>query len=206
MTTTQAILRVRTTVQPVTADEPVTVAEAKAHCRVDHDAEDSWFTARIAAARELCEYYAERSIAKQTLEGVCESFPSGGLVLPRGPLHRTNGAITTAIVVSYRNDAGTPTTLADTVYAVDESDGGDPQLVLASSTQVWPSTDGRFDGVKVTYVAGMLPANVPGPIKQAVLMCVGHWYQHRENTGTDVPDSVDKAVRRLVAQYWPGRW
>lgn len=205
MTTAPAILRVRATVQPATVDEPVTVAEAKAHCRVDHDTEDAWFTARIAAARTLCEYYAERTIAKTTLEGVCESFPTDGVVLPRGPLHRTSGN-PTSLIVTYRDVSGATQTLDGTVWALDESDGNDPKLVLASSSQVWPPTDGRFDGVKVTYIAGTAPASVPEPVKQAVLMCVAFWYQHRENTGTDVPDSVDTAVRRLMAQYWPGRW
>lgn len=207
MTNDQAILRVRPISVPLAAEEPVSVAEAKLHCRVDGSDEDAWFTRSIAAARKLCEHYAERTIAKTTLEGVCESFPAGGLILPRGPVHRaTLASAPSSIVVTYRDANGATQTLGAGVYAVDDSDGTDAQLVLASSSQAWPATDGRFDAVKVTYAAGWDQASVPEPIKHAVLMCVAFWYQHRENLGIDVPDSVETAVRRVMAQYWPGRW
>lgn len=43
--------------------EPITLAEAKAHLRVEHDADDAYISALITAARQYCEEFQNRFLA-----------------------------------------------------------------------------------------------------------------------------------------------
>lgn len=186
--------------------EPVTLAEAKAHCRVDVSDDDALITSQISAARAYLEHTFGRAIAAQTLllhlavfPGVCQSNPRGAIKLPRPPLASVTH-------VKYYDTAGTLTTLDPSAYQVD--DVREPGELVVAPGEDWPDTqDDRVGAVQVTYVAGVASAGAIDPrIKQATLMLVGHWYENRETATVGQPSKeLEHAVSAIMWQLWDGR-
>jgi uncharacterized phiE125 gp8 family phage protein len=180
------------------AEEPVSLAEAKAHLRVDHDAEDTLISMLIGAAREYVEQGAARALMPQTWRLSLESLPGGRcpIELPLPPLRSVES-------ITYQDDDGAEQTLDDALYLVDTDD--EPGKVLPVYDGEWP--DGRCDvnAVKVTYIAGYEDADhVPKRAKQAILLLVGHWFENREAVGT-AGRELEMAVTNLMGQLWHGR-
>ena len=57
------------------ATEPIDLATAKLHCRVDGTDEDTLIAALIVAAREQAEHETGRALVTQTWEQVHDAFP-----------------------------------------------------------------------------------------------------------------------------------
>ena len=67
------------------AAEPVLLADAKLHLRVDHIADDDLITSLITAAREAAEHLTGRALITQTWERVLGAFPSSAPTRPALP-------------------------------------------------------------------------------------------------------------------------
>jgi uncharacterized phiE125 gp8 family phage protein len=159
------------------ATEPVTLAEAKLHLRVDTSDEDALITRLIKSAREECEHYLQRSIPQQTLGLYLDAFPSGDLRLTWGPAQ----SITS---VQYINEAGNLITLPGSVYLFDDTQL-EPVLRLTWGSE-WPTTRVQPNAVIVTYVAGYATA-CPESIRNWILLRVGTLYRFREADAERVP-------------------
>lgn len=156
------------------ASEPVTVAEAKAHCRVDISDDDTLIERLITAARRRVEHDCLHALLTQTWELVLGGFPdSDRIELPYPPLQ----SITS---VTYINSANASTVWGSSNYHAD-TDRTPGRLVAAYGVS-WPSFTPRpYSAVKVRYVAGWTAAaNVPAELRQALLLLVAHWYEQRE--------------------------
>jgi uncharacterized phiE125 gp8 family phage protein len=190
-------VRLRVVTPP--AAEPVTLAEAKAHLRLESAEDDTYVSALIQAARQHVEEVCWRGVVTQTREAVLEGFPDCEAVeLPGGNL----GAVSSVVYVDVD---GAEQTLATSAYEADTvSVPG--RLVLAYGAS-WPSTRSQWNAVRVRYTVGWEVADVPMPIRQAVLLLVGQMYEHRvpEITGTIV-SGVSFAVDALLAPYRLVRW
>ena len=69
------------------AVEPVTVAEAKAHLRIDHDSEDALIAGLIVTARLHIEASLGLALITQSWSYRLDSWPAGGaVVLPLRPV------------------------------------------------------------------------------------------------------------------------
>ncbi len=162
------------------ATEPVTLAEAKAHARVDSSSDDTLIQALITAARQSAEERMQRAILPQIWEKQLDSFPSG-IELPRGPVSSVSS-------VKYLDVDGVLQTLDPQDYQLDnvsEFVG----WVVPSVDVDWPETHETINAVRVRYVAGWADADaVPGPIKAWILAMVAALYEHRElaAAGTEV--------------------
>ena len=162
-------------------EEPVPLARAKLHLRVDHAAEDDLIQDWIAAAREMSEQYTGRRWVSQQLRMTLSDWPDGdsGIVpLPVEPVASIDA-------VKYFATAGNLVTLvAGTDYQtwLDHR----PPLLAPAPLKVWPTvqTD-RLAAVQIEFTAGYgAPALVPYRAKTAMLLCLGYWYENRGD-GTD---------------------
>ncbi len=102
----------RTVTPPVV--EPVTLAEAKAHCRIDTDTDDAYVTALVTAAREWVESYLDEALLHQQLVMRMDGFPAE-IELPRPPMATagTHAAVTVTYVM---NSTGSTATLETNQY------------------------------------------------------------------------------------------
>lgn len=174
------------------ASNPVTLDEAKIHCRVDHTDEDDLITALIEAATSHLDGWTGilgRAIITQSWR---QDFPRFGcnLRLPLQPV----ASITS---VTYYDGDNTQQTLATSVYELLKDGGG--AYVALKPDQSWPGTKSRAAAVSVTFVAG--EATAPGAIKAAILLMVGHLYTNREAVSEGSFEALPLAVDALLAPY-----
>lgn len=166
--------------------EPVTDAEALAHCRIDHHDDDLLVRRLITAARRRVETTLRRSLLATTWRLSLGEFPCDAIVLPRPPAQSVSS-------IAYIDSAGASQTLAS--YQLDSD--SEPAGIHPAYGEVWPSTRCQPNAVQVTFVAGYASAAaVPQTIKLAILMLVGHWYEHRESVTdesklSETPQSVE---------------
>lgn len=149
------------------ADEPVTKAEAKTHCKVDGSDSDAEMEAMIAAARVFVEDYCGTKLGSQTVVLRCSSF-CDFIDLPIAPI----ASITS---IKYLDPEGVEQTLASSVYE-GVLIGLEPTIRLKIN-QSWPSIRTATDAIRVTVSAGY--AEVPAPIKHAMLLMIGNWFDSR---------------------------
>lgn len=152
--------------------EPITLAEAKLHAKIETTDDDTLITNLIVAARRAAETFCGRAFISQVWDAVYDELPGeeypfpDALVLPRLPLVSVTGAY-------YTGTDGTETTWAATNYQVDLISG---RLIPLQS---WPSRRER-SGFRVRWTAGYASAAaVPQEIKQALLEAVTHFYEKR---------------------------
>lgn len=180
------------------ASEPVLLAEAKAHCKIDSIDEDGLVAGYIIAARHHCETYLRRALITQTwdllIDGDWPTECVNGseqhrVVIPKPPLV----SITS---VSYVDSAGAAQTLATDQYQV--STKRHEGLIDPAYSVTWPVVRDQADAITVRFVAGYgsNPGDIPEPIRQAMLLLIGHWHANREAviigvTPVELPLAVD---------------
>lgn len=181
--------------------EPVSLAEAKAHLRVDGDDENALISGCIATARQTFEQETRRSFLSQQwvayITGCVGRIAS--IELPRSRVLEGEG---NAAVVEYRKTDGTWATLATPgdwyLQAVRE-----PALLwITASPSDIDSPRSPDDAVwRVTYWSGygVEPTSVPGPIRHAIMLMTAHLFERREivisgATITEVPVSIDRLL------------
>lgn len=176
----------------------VSLAEAKLHLRVEHDAEDALIERIVRAATERAEEVQARAYVTQTFRLVLPRFPSGRVLrLPRPPLQQVTS-------ITYMSTAGAIQTVAPSEYRVDTA--AVPGRVILNQDARWPAPASEPDAVAVTYVAGYGDAgeDVPEEQRAAVLLFVGHLYESREaiTVGTGPTFKLAYGPEYLL---WPDR-
>ena len=181
------------------AVEPLTVAEAKLHLRVDITDDDAYIGTLITAAREWVENYLDRTLITTQLILRAAEFPTEELELARPPMVASGTA--TAVVITYTLADTTTATLSTALYRVDRT--STPGNVAPIINGTWPSdVIEDANAVAVTYWAGYGPtsASVPATIRHACLMLIGHWYEQRSAVLTaTISKPLEFAVESLLA-------
>lgn len=177
---------------------PVTLADAKLHCRVDTNADDALITALITAATDMAEQNMRRAIMTQTWELTLDEFPDA-FELTRVPVQ----SITS---VKYFDTTGTQQTLSSALYALDNADENGFSFVVPVYNGTWPTTRDQINAVAVRYVAGYADAaSVPEGIKQWIKLMVSTMYENRETeaySSRAVSTTVQMSfVDRLLDRY-----
>lgn len=166
--------------------EPLSLEEAKSHLRVDFPEDDAYITSLITVARDYAEGFQKRSIVQTTLELVQDMW-TNPIILERGPVKSVTS-------LKYIKSDGTEVIVPATDYIVTV----DGKIVPKS---YWPIENLQIvDGIRVIYEAVSDP--VPESTKQAMLLLIGNWYEHREPVviGRSVED-VPFTVKSLL---WMG--
>jgi len=184
------------------ASEPVTLAEAKAHSNVVHADDDAVITAQLVAARDYIEALIKAPLMQRSYRLRLDRFPSANaLMLPGWPVQSITA-------VRYIDPTNTQQTMSSTLYALD-ADSSPARLTLARGA-AWPAVgiEAGLWGVEVEYVAGYTnAAAVPQPLKQALLLVFGHWYDNaRETAVADNLREAPHAAETLCRTFTRTRW
>ena len=176
--------------------EPVSLAEAKVHLRVDGTAEDSLIQSLIITSRLHIEAALGLALITQSWSYFLDRWPkSGRIALPLRPV----AAIGTVRV--YNSD-GAAATLAPDHFLLDGY-GLPPRLVPVAGLST-PEPGRLANGIEIALTAGFgpSPADVPATIRHALLLLVAHWYEHREpvEIGAGI-NAVPAMVSDLLAPY-----
>lgn len=186
------------------ATTPVSVADVKAYLRIDETAEDTLLGTLIKIATEKVEQYIDKKLINQTWLTYFDSFPvkyrnarqddwwdgtqqmaiselsapGDTICLPFGPM-----VSLTALNTYGDDDVAIPS--APSNYSIDTV--GPYGRISLKMGGVWPATVLRpVNGVEIEAVYGFGPtsADVPAPIKQAIILVVAKMFENRgDDTG-----------------------
>lgn len=189
--------------------EPLTVDEVMDHCRIP-DADDKttarekvYLRSLIRASRELTEGLCGISIMPQQWKLVLDQFPDNydqEICLPRSP-------VTGVDSFKYRDIDDKQQTLAATDYQLDSV--ALPARVRPAWNKYWPATSSNdLAAIEIAYSAGYTTAeamareNVPEQLRLAMLLLIGHWYEHRETAILgSVPREIPLAYGTLINEH-----
>lgn len=190
---------------------PITLAEAKAHMRVDGTADDALIAGLIGSAVEAAQNITRRQLVTATYDYTLPGFPAATrgnplavLELPAPPLQAVTG-------VYYVDGTGAEQQLPCGSYVVDSY-----SLVPGLSPVVgtpWPAARDGANAVRVRFTCGWaMDATVsppawtgPDSIKAWLLMRVATMYEQREavavGSGYAVADISRPFVDGLLDPY-----
>ena len=169
--------------------EPVSLAEAKAHLRLDGADEDALVERLIAAARRHVEHLTGLALISQGWSAFLDRWPRDGTVrLPVAPVRAV------ADVLVHPED-GPPAALDPAHYVVDAASR--PARVMLRGSRHGPVPGRRVNGIEVVFIAGFgdAPQDVPAELVQAVLLIAAHWFENR----AAVADPAEAAELPLAA-------
>lgn len=209
--------------------EPVTLAEAKAHCRIQFDDFDTLISDLIVTARQDIETRLRQALITQTWRLYLDGFgvsggyydrdtrrvwiDSGGTVGPgfggvmipglNSIIHLPYGPLQSVISVKHFDTTGAIQTVDSSVYTVSK---GIPGRIQPMFNKFWPITRIGIDSVYIDFVGGYGPttATIPSVVKTAIKYIVNDLYQNPQpilaGRNTIIPDVVE----RLLATVDPG--
>lgn len=193
--------------------KPVTLAEAKAHLRVDSSDEDAVIDLLIDVATAHVDGpngFLGRALVEQTWELVLDGFPPvvGGttccgtttneIKIPIPPLISVENVV-------YYDAAGLPSVFPPSSYTVDTV--SEPGWIVPASD--WPATFDGINSVTIRFRAGYIntansppTGTIPADIRGAILLYIGALYANREEVSTEgrvpveLPWGADRLLRR----------
>lgn len=172
------------------AEEPVSLAEAKLHVRVDITDDDALISALITAARQAAESLTGRQIVTARWKLVLDSFPGLSLMgVPAGQSFSLPGhaillpkcPVQSVVAIQYLDMASTLQTMPPTDYVVDAA--CEPARITPVFGKIWPISLPQIGAVWVIFDAGYGPAaSAPEGLKSWIKLRVDSLYSHRGET------------------------
>lgn len=160
--------------------EPLSLAEVKAHLRVDIADDDALISLLIIAARQYCEQATARSLVTQQWALVMDGFYS----LPGRVLQLEKGPVQSIDSITYVDMAGAPQTWPATEYAADLT--GPLARITPRFGKIWPITLPQIGTATVSFTAGYgAPSAVPEGLKSWMKLRIGTLYKNRESVLVD---------------------
>ena len=181
------------------AGEPISLAEAKLHLRVDFDDDDSLIQVLISAARQAAETLTNRQLVTARWRMVLDSFPGPSLMgvpagqtftLPGHAILLTKSPVTSVVEIRYLDMAGIWQVMPAANYTVDSV--CEPARITPVFGQIWPIALPQIGAVSVIFDAGYGNASaVPEGIKTWIKLRVGSLYVHREEVASMTRGRID---------------
>lgn len=178
--------------------EPVTLTEAKLHCRVDGTAEDALLTDLIIAATRHAERFTHRRFVSQVWDHRLDGPPCTLWTSPIAPVISIGS-------VSYIDTDGTTQTWSSALYQTDIPAGptAGPARLMPIYNGTWPQTRDVLNAFTVRFTVGYgtTAASVPYDIKAAIKLLIGHFYENRE--AVNVGNMVTPMPLAVESLLWP---
>ncbi|WP_320199259.1 head-tail connector protein [Agrobacterium sp. rho-13.3] len=173
--------------------EALTLAETKAHLRLDGEHEDALLISLIQTARAYLERQTGLCLMRQSLRLYLDDWPRDGVIqIAKGPVQ----AIEKILVF---DDAGDP----QDVTATDKLLDGE-----ARPARLWlrtPRAPGQpLNGIEIDFTAGFgeSGADVPDTLKRAMLIHIAHMFAFRGAvSAADQPAGVPAGYERLIGPF-----
>ena len=210
------------------AVEPITLADVKAHLRIDTGDEDALLQSLILTSRLHIEVALGLALIQQTWSCFFDRWPAlqdargaplqpAGVVFtvadPRARLDAASDAVMLPIHPIQSVDAirvyaedGTFAALPLDGFSIDRA--SNPARVVRQFSTATPTPGRRVNGIELSVTAGFgpNPSDVPASIRLALLMLVAHWYEHRDpgEIGSAAA-KVPQLISALLSPYLPVR-
>jgi len=211
-------LSYKETTQP--AAEPITLDQARTQLVIasSFTDDDDLISSLIVAARQFVEQKMNRAIYTRTMKLFLDFFPypNYGTTVNPNDRHCLFGTFwhelairlpkpgcASVTSITYVDLTGTTQTLDPSTYYVDVN--SEPARIVPQPGLYWPYSQSYLpNSVCVTYVAGTYGDgvevdNCPQTIKQAMLLLISYWYQHRDAAELNVTKQIEFSVDALLA-------
>ena len=195
---------------------PLSLGEVKASLGIpdSDDTQDANLMGTLRACVLGLERYTRRTFITTTWTMFRDRFPGKALPWWDGVRQMADTELTDlteSIIISKpplisitfvkaHNQDGTTTTVTASDYIVDT--GSEPARVALKVAKTWPTAALRaINGVEVEFIAGYGPtgSDVPAPIREAILLCVGETHSNREGS----PPKFEKVGESSIARFSP---
>lgn len=183
------------------AAEPVTLAEARVFCRVDHADEDALIQDLVRAAREQVEAASGRALIERRVRERRDSWaaaPNGAMRLALRPLRTLHGVKTTG------PDGAVQSIPLTEVFPDPDAEAG---RLLARPGLGFPALLRAASGVEIDYTAGYGATSgaVPAALRLAVLILTADAYARRDRGDEADPAPIRADVAALIAPFREAR-
>lgn len=173
--------------------EPISLAELKAHLRLDGNDEDALLTSLIRVAREHLERTAGLALISQGWRLFLDRWPeSGAIEIARGP-------VLSVQAVRAFDELGEESEISLAGHVLDG---------VRRPARLWlrerPGARQAINGVEVDFTAGFGEAgeDVPDMLKRAMLIHAAHMYEFRGAVPVEMqPAGIPEGYDRLVAPF-----
>lgn len=177
------------------AQEPLTLADVKAHLRIDATNEDVLLASLMLTSRLHIEAVLDLALVTQSWMMVIDKWPPGDwLEIPMSPLQSITA-------VRVKTSASTTVVVPPAHYSVEIS-SKPPRLVWTNAARTGPGV--AAGGIEIDFTAGFgaTAASVPAPLKHALLLLTAHWYEHRDPSEIGSPSArIPEAVSDLIQPF-----
>lgn len=179
--------------------EPLGLDETKRHLRLTANDFDAEITTLITAARQSAETETRRALLTQTWDLYRDNWPRGA-----EPIKLPFGQLQSVTSVNYTDENGSAQAWGTSNYIV--STNREPALIGLAYNVTWPTIRYVADTIRIRFVAGWTAAaSVPAPIRQAMLLMIGHWFEQKTavNVG-NIVNEMPLGAKHLLGQYTLG--
>lgn len=190
---------------------PITLEECKAHLKVDDTTDDALIDALIAVVLQYLDGQdgiLGRGLVTQTWDYTIDRFPPDiiwyndfgywsqePIMLPLRPVQSISS-------ISYVDSDGATQTYSASNYSLSADTNSMPRVDLGYSL-TWPTTRQQRDAVTVRFIVGYgdVGSDVPEPIRQAMLLMIGHLYENRQTVSVGAMTEIPFTANALLAPY-----
>tara|TARA_R100000329_G_C7613833_1_gene217843 strand:+ start:383 stop:1030 length:648 start_codon:yes stop_codon:yes gene_type:complete len=176
----------------------VSLAEAKAHLRIDssYTTDDTYITTLTKIAQNIVEKETGILLTSLVMTYIADEFNTEKIDLG------FNG--NTLTHVKYYDTDNSLQTLASSQYDVSNLNYPNANVLIYPAKDAdWPDTYDKPDAVEIKFTAGLNQTyNIPEGLIQAILLIIGRYYEIRQDvvTGT-IAVAIPLAAEHLINQY-----